>query len=174
MMSITTHPPVGTSRIQQWVESTQLRQAAGRFVTGVAVVTASKEGGNLVGATVNAVTCLSLEPPLYLVCLANTSNTLATILQSDAFAINILSAQQRTIAEVFASKSAEKFRGVSYRLEGDEAPLIDGSVASITCQLWAHYPGGDHTIIVGAAQSADFLEDEPLVMRAGKFIRVLA
>lgn len=173
-MSVSTYHSALRSNTHNWVEATQLRQAAGRFVTGVAVVTAASDRQALVGATVNAVTCLSLAPPLYLVCLANTSNTLATILKSDAFAINVLSAQQRDIAEVFASKSAEKFQGVNYKMEDDKAPLIHGAVAGIACHLWAHYPGGDHTILVGAAQSADYEEDEPLVMRAGKFIQVLA
>lgn len=158
----------------RWVEAPRLRQAAGRFVTGVAVVTANDGHGVPVGATVNAVTCLSLDPPLYLVCLANTSNTLAAILDSNAFAINVLAAGQRPIAEVFASKSADKFSGVEYTAQDGCAPLIRSTVAGIACRLWAHYPGGDHTILVGAAGTAEFSEEEPLVMRAGKFMRVLA
>lgn len=172
-MSISTCPAVGYPATNSLVEPAKLRQAAGRFVTGVAVVTAAHDGQHLVGATVNAVTCLSLTPPLYLVCLANTSNTLATILKSNAFSINVLSARQQALAEVFASKSAEKFQGVNYSMENDAAPLIAGAVAGIACHLWAHYPGGDHTILVGAATSAEYHEETPLVMRAGKFIEIM-
>jgi len=158
----------------RWVDAPRLRQAAGRFVTGVAVVTAHTGRGVPGGATVNAVTCLSLDPPLYLVCLANTSNTLASIIESGTFAINILASGQRHIAEAFASKATDKFAGVDYTTLDGHAPLIDGTVAGIACRLWAHYPGGDHTILVGAAAAAEYSEEDPLVMRAGKFTRVHA
>lgn len=173
-MSVSISPAAAHACPSYPVEAALLRQAAGRFVTGVAVVTAADDGSIPGGATVNAVTCLSLTPPLYLVCLANTSNTLATIMKSDAFAINILSAEQRGVAEVFASKSTEKFRDIAYTMESGKAPLIQGSVAGISCRLRAHYPGGDHTILVGEAEFVDYMEDEPLVMRAGKFIQVVA
>jgi flavin reductase (DIM6/NTAB) family NADH-FMN oxidoreductase RutF len=57
------------------LENTTLRRAAGHFATGVTVVTTRNRDGELSGLTMNALTCLSLDPPLFLICVGNASDT---------------------------------------------------------------------------------------------------
>src|SRR5580700_8943652 len=76
--------------LERSVDATSLRHVMGHFATGVAVVTAVDDRGQPVGTTVNAITSVSLEPPLVLVCLGLTSTTLRAVRERAAFAINVL------------------------------------------------------------------------------------
>ena len=50
------------------ISSDDFRHAVGHFATGVTVVTSIGPDGEPVGTTANAVSSLSLDPPLILVC----------------------------------------------------------------------------------------------------------
>jgi flavin reductase (DIM6/NTAB) family NADH-FMN oxidoreductase RutF len=152
------------------VDPSALRRAAGRFVTGVGVVTASDGAGEPHGATVNAMTCLSLDPPLYLACLANTSATLKAILQTRTFGINVLSVGQSAHAMTFASKAADKFGAVATESGELGVPLLRDAVATIECEVESLFPGGDHTIVVGRVRAIQECDNVPLVMRSGRFV----
>src|SRR3712207_5302631 len=117
----------------------------GHFATGVAVVTAMGPGGPG-GMTANALTSLSLDPLLMLVCFDNTARTLPAIRAAGRFGISILRADQDAVAAVFASKAPEqeKFAGVGYTLE-DGVPVLDGALAWLACTVHELLPGGDHT-----------------------------
>src|ERR1700733_13360652 len=71
-----------------------LRDAMGHFATGVTVITSVGPGGEPVGTTANAVTSLSLEPPLVLACFDRSSSTLSAIRGHGAFAVNVLGQRQ--------------------------------------------------------------------------------
>ena len=71
--------------LKRCVDATSLRHVMGHFATGVAVVTAVDDHGQPVGTTVNAVTSVSLEPPLVLVCLGLGSSTLRAVRERAAF-----------------------------------------------------------------------------------------
>jgi flavin reductase len=156
------------------ISTAELRRAAGRFVTGVSVVTAPDIDGVHKGATANAITCLSLEPPLYLACLTNTSNTLRAIEQTRVFGINILSNEQDRHATIFASKQLDKFATIPFETGILGVPLIKEAIATIECDVECTYAGGDHTIVVGRVRSLKECSDSPLVMCSGKFVNVLA
>src|SRR4051812_49702138 len=96
------------------VDAAAFRDTMGRFSTGVCVVTALSPHGPA-GLTTNAVTSLSLEPPLLLVCFDNASRTLPIVREAGRFAVNVLRASQADLAKTFASKDlmpAEKFEAV--------------------------------------------------------------
>src|SRR5580700_1036201 len=61
------------------VSAVEFREAMGHFATGVTVITSIGEDGEPVGTTANAVTSLSLDPPLLLVCFDLSSATLQAI-----------------------------------------------------------------------------------------------
>src|SRR5918994_6801436 len=91
------------------------RDALGAYATGVTVVTAIGDAGPS-GATANAVTSLSLDPPMMLACLDRSSRTLASVRAAGRFGINVLAADQEPLARRFASKQpeAEKWEGVDW------------------------------------------------------------
>ncbi|HWD08224.1 MAG TPA: flavin reductase family protein [Actinomycetota bacterium] len=125
-----------------------LRQALGRLVTGVAIVTAS-HAGEPVGMTVNSFTPVSLEPPLVSFCVRTGSGTGRQILAAGAFAVNVLSERQRFLAERFTGNPSARFAGTAYREAITGAPLLDDALASFDCRIVAHLTLGDHELIVG-------------------------
>jgi flavin reductase (DIM6/NTAB) family NADH-FMN oxidoreductase RutF len=152
--------PVGPQRF---------RQVIGRFPTGVTVVTAMSPDGP-VGMTANAVTSLSLDPLLLLVCFDNGSRTLPLVRSSGRFGVNVLANDQAELARRFAGKlpEIEKFAGVPYSMD-DGVPVIEGAHAWMGCDLRELLPGGDHTIGIGAVVAAELGVGEPLVWYDGRY-----
>jgi flavin reductase (DIM6/NTAB) family NADH-FMN oxidoreductase RutF len=147
------------------------RAAIGHFATGVAVVTAQSPAGP-VGMTANALCSLSLEPLLLLVCIDNSARTLAPIRATGRFAVNVLSREQRTLAEAFASKQSkpEHFRSTRWRSHQD-VPVLTESLAWLVCDLRELHPGGDHTIGVGEVTDMDHdARSAPLVWYQGRYV----
>jgi 3-hydroxy-9,10-secoandrosta-1,3,5(10)-triene-9,17-dione monooxygenase reductase component len=143
------------------VDPQRYRDVVGHFATGVAIVTGSGPHGPA-GMTTNAVTSLSLQPLLLLVCFDNTSRTLPVVREAGRFAVNVLRAGQEDLARVFASKrvAEDKFRAVTHTVDHG-VPVIDGALAWLACDLTALHPGGDHTIGVGAVTQLDVPEEAP-------------
>ena len=90
------------------------RRALGSFATGVTIVAAYDADGAPWGLTANSFTSVSLEPPLISVCVAKTGRVFPTLSQSDHFAVNILSAEQKDLALHFASEVENRFTGVEW------------------------------------------------------------
>jgi flavin reductase (DIM6/NTAB) family NADH-FMN oxidoreductase RutF len=126
--------------------------------------------GEFRGLVVNSVTALSLEPPLYLVCLDRNSNTWQAIVESGVFSINFLSDRQIDISRRFASKTPDKFAGMDVVCGKHGAPLIDGALAACECRLVNTYPGGDHEIVVGAVDQVRIGEGDPLLFFRGGYV----
>ena len=148
----------------------QLRRLMARWVTGVAVVTSRDETGPR-GATTNALTSLSLDPLLMLVCLDRGSNTLQAVRASGRFCINVLAADQEGIARRFATKASgeEKLAAVAHELvEG--VPVLGGVVAWLVCELKQELDGGDHAILLGRPLATGSDPDaEPLLFYGGSY-----
>lgn len=143
---------------QRRVSAERFREALARFATGVTVVTAPARDGPH-GVTVNAFASLSLDPPLVLVCIERGKYSHAVLESSGVFAVNILASEQEAVSRFFASanrpEGPDAFRGIPYRPGGTGAPLLDGCVANLECRVVAQYPGGDHSIFVGAVEAAE-------------------
>ena len=108
------------------------------------------------GLTTNAITSVSLEPLLLLVCFDNDSRTLPVVRESRRFAVNVLREGQEDLARVFASKriAREKFESVTHTVEHG-VPVLDGALAWLACDLRELLPGGDHTIGIGEVTQMD-------------------
>lgn len=151
------------------VDPGHFRSVMGNFATGVTVVTATGPSGP-VGMTANAVASLSLEPLLLLVAFDNTARTLQVVRDTGRFGVNVLAAGQAGLARLFASKAPEdaKFAGVPHQVH-DGLPVIDGTIAWVGCRLEQLVPGGDHTIGLGAVESAEAGEGAPLMWFRGEY-----
>jgi 3-hydroxy-9,10-secoandrosta-1,3,5(10)-triene-9,17-dione monooxygenase reductase component len=155
------------------VDPQRFREVSGHFATGVTIVTATGPRGPA-GLTTNAVTSLSLDPVLMLVCFDNGSRTLPAVRASRRFAVNILRRGQDELARVFASKrvAREKFQAVTHTA-AHGVPVLDDALAWLVCDLIDMHPGGDHTIGIGAVTELDAPDDAaPLVWYRGTFTTV--
>jgi flavin reductase (DIM6/NTAB) family NADH-FMN oxidoreductase RutF len=151
-------------------DTLRFRQVIGHFATGVAIVTCYGDDGPT-GLTTNAITSVSLEPLLLLVCFDNASRTLPAVREARRFAVNMLRAGQEDLARVFASKrvAREKFEAVTH-VEAHGVPVLDGALAWLACDLTALHPAGDHTIGIGEITHMDADPDgEPLIWFRGAY-----
>ncbi len=150
----------------------EYRNIIGRFATGVTVVTTAVDGW-LHGMTANAITSVSLEPLLLLVCVDKSAHTHDHLSQAGAFAVNILSEEQQDISRIFASSSKPeegRLQGVAHRIGDNGAPIIDGCIAHIECEVTERTDAGDHTIYIGSVSKAVFdQEAPPLLFYQGKY-----
>ena len=146
------------------------RAAIGGFPTGVAVVTALGSDGPA-GLTTNAISSVSLDPVLLLVCFDNSSRTLPVVSEAGRFAVNLLRTGQEPLARVFASKQLphEKFEAVTHDV-AHGVPVLDGALAWFVCELEALHPGGDHTLALGRVTELDHDPTaDPLRFERGRF-----
>jgi 3-hydroxy-9,10-secoandrosta-1,3,5(10)-triene-9,17-dione monooxygenase reductase component len=146
------------------------RATIGHFASGVTIVTSSGPGGPA-GMTTNAVTSLSLDPLLLLVCFERSSRTLAVVRESERFAVNILPATEAELAAVFASKrvAREKFESVTH-VEAHGVPVLDAALAWLACELRELHEGGDHVIGIGEVIGMAVGEERPpLVWYRGRY-----
>jgi flavin reductase (DIM6/NTAB) family NADH-FMN oxidoreductase RutF len=128
----------------------------GHFATGVTVVTSVDPDGEPVGTTANAVTSLSLEPPLVLVCFDRKSATLAAILGHGAFAVNVLGHRQRHLSANFARRGLSAvWDEVRHHRGPTGSPRLADVIAVIECTVEHSLPGGDHEIIIGRVRHAE-------------------
>lgn len=151
------------------------RDAFGAFPTGVAVVTAAGVDGP-VGLTTNALTSVSLDPPLFLVCFARTSRTLPVVREAGTLAVSVLRESQRDMAARFASKHdpAHKFHGILVD-EFDGVPAISGSAAIFVGTIEQLVHAGDHEIAICRCTHVEYDEDAaPLAFHHGQFGGVTA
>ncbi|HEY2041281.1 MAG TPA: flavin reductase family protein [Jatrophihabitans sp.] len=150
----------------------QLREAVGRFATGVTVVTALDLQAKPVGCTVSAFSSLSLRPPLVLVCIDTRRFMHGPLTSGPGFAVNVLAADQRATALRFATPAADKFATTPHHPGRSGIPLLDGALAHVQCDLHAVHEGGDHAIIVGRVSDVRTTAGEPLLYAQGAFLDV--
>lgn len=157
------------------VSPAELREAMGHFATGVTVITSVGPDGEPVGTTANAVTSLSLEPPLVLACFDRGSSTLQAIRGHGAFAVNVLGHRQRHLSANFAKRGlAAVWEGVTHHRGPTGSPRLANVIAVIECTVEHALPGGDHEIIVGRVRHVETNSEgaAPLLFWRGKYTSI--
>jgi flavin reductase (DIM6/NTAB) family NADH-FMN oxidoreductase RutF/DNA-binding FadR family transcriptional regulator len=150
-------------------DGTVFRRVIGSFMSGVVVITTSDDGTPH-GMTVSAVSSLSLDPPMLLVCLHSASGTQEAVRRSGRFAVNILAEDQGELAGRFAKPGAtDKFDGVAVRTGRTGVPLLEGALAVVECRVAEAVTGGTHRVFLGQVMHAEATEGSPLAYFRGKF-----
>lgn len=156
------------------------RNAMGKFATGVTIVTAHHNGGDL-GVTINSFSSVSLDPPLVLFSLKRDAGCFDVFSKTDYVTINILSDEQQEISNIFA-KSYENnicpyWQNLSQGLmrgKHTNTPHIAGSLCHIDCKRYANYDGGDHVIMLWQVLDITMREGsaQPLLYYEGSYRRI--
>jgi flavin reductase (DIM6/NTAB) family NADH-FMN oxidoreductase RutF len=156
------------------VSPDEFRNAMGAYATGVTVVTAIGPNGPS-GATANAVSSLSLDPPMMLACLDRGSRTLTSLRAQGRFGVNALAAGQAELARRFSGKDPEpeQWDGVEWS-EREQLPRLDGALVWVACELRDLIDGGDHLILTGNVIEAESREGRPLLFHRGAYRDLLA
>ena len=148
----------------------EFRDALGMFATGVTIVTARSAEGSLVGLTANSFNSVSLDPPLVLWSLARSAGSMPALSTGSHYAINILAANQKGLAERFATKNVDRWADVQFSEGIGGAPVLDGCAASFECFNRSRYDEGDHVIFVGEVERCMHRPGAaPLLFHGGRF-----
>jgi flavin reductase (DIM6/NTAB) family NADH-FMN oxidoreductase RutF len=149
----------------------EFRDVIGHFASGVTVITA-RQDGEPKGTTASAVTSLSLEPPMVLVCLNKESSTGKAVAASGRFAVNILGEDQAAEAMRFAKKEGDKFAGVAMSAGERGEPLLADALATLECHVAEDVTGGTHSVFFGEVERASARTGAPLAYFRGQFGRL--
>ncbi len=151
------------------IEKNELRRVMGHFATGVSIITTVAKDGQLAGLTANALSSVSLLPPLLLICVDKKAESYPHFAESKLFTVNVLAADQEDLSRRFATSGGNKFEGVSYRKGANGAPILNHVLAFMECRIVGSYDGGDHTIYLGEIEEASVSEGEPLLFYRGGY-----
>jgi len=177
------------------IASDTFRQVMGRFATGISVVT-TFEGGDdgergdgdgagrrPAGITVNALSSVSLDPPLVMIALDRSRFITPMVRSLGRYAVNILGEGQQALSDCFAhapvSPGREDFCGASWRPGPTGLPLLDGAIATLECTVTQTFSAGDHDLFIGrvdslaAASDTDpGLDEVPLLYFRRRYLRI--
>lgn len=152
-------------------DSAKFRQVLGHFPTGVTVITAAPESGP-VGLAVGSFASVSLDPPLVAFFPDKASSSWPKIEAAGAFCVNILAEDQEEVCRRFASKADDKFAGLGWKPAGSGAPLLDGVLAWIDCDIDSVVAAGDHFCVMGRVRELGVGHDgAPLLFFRGGYGR---
>jgi flavin reductase (DIM6/NTAB) family NADH-FMN oxidoreductase RutF len=159
------------------IPSDTFRRVLGHFVTGVTVVTAL-DGERPFGITVNALSSVSLDPPLVMVALDRRRFLTPIVRSAGRYAVNILSEDQQALSDCFAGAPVEPgreaFCGAAWHAGETGLPLLDGAIATLECTVVETFSAGDHDLFIGRV---DTLANEarhamPLLYYRRQYLRI--
>lgn len=145
----------------------QLRDAFGKFATGITVITATSADGP-VSIVANSFASVSLDPALVLWSVDRLARRFAYFDAANHYAIHVLAAEQQDLCRQVA-RNAHVLRDISHSLNADGVPLIDHCLARFECRRVATHEAGDHVIIVGQIQRTAMRDGTPLTFFSGDF-----
>ncbi|WP_175647505.1 flavin reductase family protein [Streptomyces cyaneochromogenes] len=150
------------------------RRTAGRFPTGVTVVTTVSDGEPY-GMTANAFMTVSLDPLLVAVGIGLGARGHDRVLRSGRFAVTVLSDRQTGTARRFADPArpvgAAAFAADDWTAgPATGCPVLPDGVGWFDCSVRDAHPAGDHTLVIGRVEDFGPLTGErPLVFVDGSF-----
>ena len=149
----------------------EFREVISHFASGVTVVTALHEDHTF-GTTASAVTSLSLEPPMLLICMNRESETGRAVYAAGHFAVNILGVDQIDLAKRFARKGGDKFAGVPVTPGRWGEPLFDEALATLECRVAEQTTVATHYVFMAEVLSGAARAGTPLAYFRGQFGRL--
>jgi flavin reductase (DIM6/NTAB) family NADH-FMN oxidoreductase RutF len=157
------------------IDADAYRKVMSNFATGVTVVTTAVDG-KLHGFTANAVTSVSLDPLLFLVCVDKKANAHGELGKAKHFGVSVLAAHQTDTSNVFAKTGLPEegtLRGVPFHRGDTGVPLLDDCMACLECEVTEFLEGGDHTIVIGRVVHGCVASDaDPLLFFRGRYRRL--
>ncbi|WP_428354746.1 flavin reductase family protein [Methyloprofundus sp.] len=146
------------------IENQEFKNTLKLWASGVSVVTAQSEEDEL-GMTATSFASVSMDPPQILVCLNETTETGATILQNKKFAINVLTSAQEQVSNQFAGGSSmdERFKNVLWHKGALGVPVLDEALAIMECTVVHQFKAGTHWVVIGEIQYNQVNSGEPLL-----------
>lgn len=160
---VTTDDSLGT------VQREMFRHVVGHFPSGVTIITTTDDDGERLGVTASAVSSLSLDPPMLLVCLNTRLHTQDVLARTGRFGVNVLGKDDGDLAARFASSVEDRFAGLGVRAGRAGSPLLDRALAAFDCVVEEQVAGGTHRVFLARVVEAIAREGTPLTYWRGGF-----
>jgi flavin reductase ActVB len=151
-----------------------LREALAWYPSGVAVVTTADADGTWWGFTASSFCSLSADPPLVLVCLAQSAQCYPAFLVAEHWAVHGLGHDQDDLARAFATHGRTKFARWAFELSPSGNPVLADSGLVLECRNERRHEGGDHTILIGRVESVHHVRRPPAIYFRRAFHRIHA
>jgi flavin reductase (DIM6/NTAB) family NADH-FMN oxidoreductase RutF len=128
-----------------------------QLVGGVCVVTVGAHGERT-GLTATSVTPLCADPPTLLICMKRDASSYEALTRFGAFAVNVLAADQREVAERFRSGSAlegsRRYGGGRWLLLPSGVRCLADAAAVFECEVDEHIERHTHALVIGRVRHA--------------------
>ncbi len=153
-------------------ETSLFRDAMATFPSGVMIVTTADDEGRWWGFTASAFCSVSMDPPLILVCLAETAQCHPVFVRAARFIVHLVPPDHAELAVRFATRGADKFADKGFRPDEHGLPRLDDASVTLDCATHEVHPAGDHSILVGRVERAHVGTRRPAVYFRRDFHRL--
>lgn len=156
-------------------ETAAIKAAFAQFPSGVAAFSAMVDFTPEALVASSFTVGVSLEPPLVMFAVQNTSTTWPKLRQARRLGVSVLAEGQEAAALQLASKTRDRFAGLDTRVSDSGAILMDGAVLGFECEVVSETPAGDHAIVVLEVKATTInLESRPLIYHGAAFRQLAA
>lgn len=165
---------MGTGYTRMTPEVGVLRKTFAGFPSGVAAIAADVDGVSEVVVASSFTVGVSMDPPLVLFAVQNSSRSWPRLKPAPMLGISVLGSDQEAICRQLASSpSAERFNGIESHHASTGAVFVSSAPIWLECEVWSETPAGDHTVIILEIKGMFRNEDvEPLVFHSSTFRRL--
>lgn len=146
-----------------------LKDAFGRFATGIAVAACRNGDGDIKAITINSFASVSLDPPQVLWCLENRASTYSSFMSADSYSVSVLRADQRAVSDYYAGYLPDPIKEDGFETWVTGAPIMKERLAAFDCRVVARHDAGDHVILVGEVVRFDSKDGKPLIYFASNY-----
>jgi flavin reductase (DIM6/NTAB) family NADH-FMN oxidoreductase RutF len=148
--------------MQMAISSEDFRNALSHFPAGVTITTI-RSGEHIHGLTVSAFASVSADPPLITVIIDKKHKAHSMIEEEGAvFAVNFLRHDQSELSNRFAwLKDQDRFAEGHWGTAETGAPILLDAMAWLDCRIFARYPAGTHTVVIGEVVATGVPENDP-------------
>lgn len=154
------------------VDTREFRRTMGLFATGVGVLAVPAGDDEIIAMTANAITSVSLDPTLILVCVGKQANISQALLEAPGFTVSFLSETQEALSNYFAGYWNDEIPPPAFEFAPWEGgPRLAGTIGTLGCRRYEVHEGGDHWIVLGEVTHVVRADDaaRPLLFFRGEY-----
>ena len=143
-----------------------------RFAKSVMVISCMHQGTRY-AMSATAVSEVSLDPPIMLICVNRSANMHGALLAGADFAINMLSSQQEQIARNCSGtlRGEDRFSQGDWQASDFGPPILSDALAYFVCRQEQRVDHGTHSIFIGEVVAAHAAENaHSLVYVDGRYV----
>jgi flavin reductase len=134
----------------------RFREAMSRLGAAVNIITTTGPDGDA-GFTASAVTSVTDDPPMLLVCINRNASQHDAIKAAGFLCVNVLSHEHQELSPVFAGAGdipmAERFARATWLRLATGAPALESAAASFDCKIDQIVEVGTHSVMFCAVQA---------------------